>query len=227
MQPDENTSGYALAEGRTSRWRRTWHRIRRFELADFLMNRLGTEWCGNRYVPGSNMKLRFKDDGTEKVVATWDDGGFIGFGLPHEWQFHVRTESARKIAWWLLWNQWVLGTWCGLRTAIYYWALHRHVNRFKQYLPPEPPFKHSNGRGCFGCQTCWSNDPAMQAALADPDLGKGDPLVDPTARRVRSKEELEFLWEGHNHPPSKFDFSLDGALEQLQKVDCPKDCPKV
>ncbi len=79
---------------------------------------------------------------------------------------------------------------------------------YERYLAPLPrptePLQHdpverkatygdAHGHpGCHGCQICWGNDPAVQAALDDPDLGKGDPLVDAeAAAAARTTDDIE------------------------------------
>jgi len=43
---------------------------------------------------------------------------------PSEW-VNLNRREARAVAWWIL--RWWVAEWFGLRRAIYYWALHRHI----------------------------------------------------------------------------------------------------
>lgn len=47
---------------------------------------------------------------------------------PSEW-VNLNRREARAVAWWIL--RWWAAEWFGVRRAIYYWALHRHVGRHK------------------------------------------------------------------------------------------------
>lgn len=58
----------------------------------------------------------------------------------------------------------------------------------------EPPiYGDTHGHpGCHGCQTCWANDPAMQAALEDPTLGPRDPAEDLERALMLTRISLAF-----------------------------------
>jgi hypothetical protein len=64
--------------------------------------------------------------GVTRVVASVDDGGFVGIGYPDEWHCIIRLHTARLFALWVA-RQW-LSDWCGLRSAVWYRALHRQVS---------------------------------------------------------------------------------------------------
>jgi len=94
------------------------------KLARRLMDALGTQWCGNKAPPLTNRSLYVREDGgLTRVFATVDDGGWVGVGYPDDWQVIMRTRSAHLFAWWVF-KTWV-ADWFGLRSAIYYRALHR------------------------------------------------------------------------------------------------------
>lgn len=101
------------------------HRRQRKPLDLRLMEIFGTDWCGNDAPPLTNRKIYVKDDGVHRVFSMQDDGGFVGIGYPDEWHVIMRTEAARAFALWTLWV-WACD-WFGLRSAIYYRALHHRV----------------------------------------------------------------------------------------------------
>lgn len=98
-----------------------------------IMDLVGREWCGNRATPLTNRSCYIHDDGVTRVFATWDDGGFIGIGYPDQWQTHMRTKAARLFAWWVL-RTWV-ADWFGLRSRIYYIALHHKCDGRWKLVP--------------------------------------------------------------------------------------------
>lgn len=110
-------------------------RRRRRPLHRFLLDALGDGWCGGGAPPCSHRSMYVYDDGVHRVFSTMDDGGFVGIGYPDEWHVTMRTRAARMFALWMLRN-WV-ADWFGLRSAIWYRALHRAV-KGKWALRPYP-----------------------------------------------------------------------------------------
>jgi hypothetical protein len=90
-----------------------------------LMELSGTDWCGNDAPPLTNRKMYVYDDGVYRVFTMQDDGGFVGIGYPNEWHCIIRTKAARLFALWTL-KVWV-ADWFGLRSWLYYIALHHRV----------------------------------------------------------------------------------------------------
>ncbi len=97
----------------------------RFERA--IMRALGDDEDGLT-PPGSSQRLDF---GESAYATTYNNQGhelWIGVdGLG--WQMFFRAKDARRLAWFILWHWWIVGTWCGIKRRIYYWALHRDVTR--------------------------------------------------------------------------------------------------
>jgi hypothetical protein len=104
-------------------------------LANKLYYWLGGWWCDHTRAPGDKLELccgQPDDDGELlHVVSTSDDGSTLWIGYRTEWLFHCRAEEARRIAWFILWTWWIKGTWCGLKTAIWYWALKTRIKSSK------------------------------------------------------------------------------------------------
>ena len=92
-----------------------------------ILDLVGTDWCGNGAPPMTNRSVYVIDDQVTRVFSTVDDGGFVGIGYPDEWHVIMRTEAARVLALWTIWL-WVCD-WFGLRSAIYYRALHHRVGK--------------------------------------------------------------------------------------------------
>lgn len=97
----------------------------RVALDQRMMTLFGTDWCGNDAPPLTNRKMYVHDDGVYRVFSMVDDGGFVGVGYPDQWHVIMRTEAARWFAWWTF-KTWVTD-WFGLRSHLYYVALHHKV----------------------------------------------------------------------------------------------------
>jgi hypothetical protein len=61
-----------------------------------------------------------------------EDGGRFWLGTPTEWQFHCHASDALKLARFILWRYWAVGTWFGLKRRIWYWALGRMLERTRR-----------------------------------------------------------------------------------------------
>lgn len=100
------------------------------------MDVTGRPWGGSSSPPlGTHQSLYVHDDDVTRVFSMIDDGGFVGIGYPTEWQVIMRTKAARMFAWWTF--KLLVGDWFGLRSWLYYTALHRSVRggRWKLRLP--------------------------------------------------------------------------------------------
>jgi hypothetical protein len=74
--------------------------------------------------------LSFGDDDYERVATTYNNDGFeLWLGEPDRWYTFYSAHEARQLAWFVLWDWWIVATWCGLKRAIWYWALHVIVHR--------------------------------------------------------------------------------------------------
>lgn len=86
--------------------------------------------------PGAECWFTFgpMDDGKPMFTATTynNDGFELWIAYTHGgWLAHFRQEDARKLAKLILWDWWVVATWCGLKRRIWYWSLRRNVKRMK------------------------------------------------------------------------------------------------
>lgn len=90
--------------------------------------------------PGAECELVFgepDDDGKPMHIATtYNNDGFevwIGYRNAGWLHFH-KAEHARRLAWFILWDWWIVATWCGLKRKIWYWALRQEVKRQKRQV---------------------------------------------------------------------------------------------
>jgi hypothetical protein len=98
----------------------------------------GDEWRGTDVPPAA--RTLYYSGGKEvpretedaEVIASLNDGFELWFGTPNKWHHHMRAEDVRLLFKYLVWDWYVKARWLGLRRPIYYWALHRHVDRFKR-----------------------------------------------------------------------------------------------
>jgi hypothetical protein len=121
----------AVITERQERWRDIRRAIRQRSLPEFAMALLGVRWCGNNCPPtGGNQSLwvhQKVDFDDVRVISFIDDGGWVGIGTPNDWHTtSIRPATMRRMAAWILW-QWARD-WFGLRSDIYYRALHRKVS---------------------------------------------------------------------------------------------------
>lgn len=90
-----------------------------------LSEQKGSEWT----VPGDQIKMYADDRGASMVFSFQEDGGQFWIGYPDKWLTSMRARLAVRVALWILWRYWIIGTWCGLRRRIYFRALHVHCAR--------------------------------------------------------------------------------------------------
>ena len=89
--------------------------------------------------PGStqSLKLAVDKDGGYEIASTDNNDGFeLWLGNPWEWHVFYSAKDARRLAWFILWNWWVCGTWFGLKRKIWYKALNRKA---KKHATPYRP----------------------------------------------------------------------------------------
>ena len=67
-----------------------------------------------------------------QVIASNNDGFELWLGWNSRWDTHLREPEVRALFWWLLWEWFGRARWFGLRRPLYYWALRRHLDRFKK-----------------------------------------------------------------------------------------------
>ncbi len=112
-------------------------------LANLMYRRLGRnlhgDGCPNP--PGDRLRVELPYRGSRPdylVAATSNDGFDLLVGSPDEWHLILEPKQARRLAWFVLWNWWFLGTWFGLRRALWYWALNRKLMASRQVAQPPP-----------------------------------------------------------------------------------------
>jgi hypothetical protein len=109
---------------------------------DRIMDATGTERGGGMKVPPESRTVYYSEDGTGRevprgtreayVLSSENDGFELWFGTPDRWYHHMNQREVRLLTRYLIWEWYVKARWLGLRRPIYYWALHRHVRRFRR-----------------------------------------------------------------------------------------------
>jgi hypothetical protein len=113
-------------------------------IAKWINRTLGDDWGGNHSPPGSDQRLEFGeiDPGTGKpsnLATTYNnDGCEVWLWWAGSWAAFYREKDARRLAWFILWDWWAVGTWFGLKRWIWYKALGVIVESYKQYRPINP-----------------------------------------------------------------------------------------
>lgn len=103
----------------------------------------GDEWRGNDVPPEA--RSVYYIDGKEVprgtpdayVIASNNDGFELWFGTAHKWYHHMRSADVHILLRYIIWEWFAKARWFGLRRPIYYWALHRHVERSKRNRKPQ------------------------------------------------------------------------------------------
>lgn len=109
-------------------------------LGTWFYQHLGIQHGGGMFgPPGSRSELHFGRDHCNKqptkIAATYSNDGFdVMLGYPDEWRYSLRAGEARRFAWWVLWDWWVVSTWCGIKRTLYYWGLDRHIQQSNRRL---------------------------------------------------------------------------------------------
>jgi hypothetical protein len=99
-------------------------------LSNWIYEHLGDRWCGSAVPPGDHRNLPF---GHKMVAYVFDDGGWLHIGWRDEMMANrITAADARKVAVFILWDWWALGTWFGLKRKLWYWALHRKVGSYRR-----------------------------------------------------------------------------------------------
>lgn len=100
------------------------------KIEDWVYKHLATEWCGGEHPPGDHETTYFKDPSWPEVACWLNDGSELWLGTKHDWHTHMIRKNARQLAFFIIWSD--VKIWFGLRRKIWYWALHKKVNRFKE-----------------------------------------------------------------------------------------------
>jgi hypothetical protein len=108
-------------------------------IAQWVYRNLADEWGGSESPPGVNAKLDFGDldNGRPMHIARTycNDGHDLWLGTPNQWYVFYEAKYARRLAWFILWEWWAKGTWFGLKSKLWFWALHIKVEEHKRYKP--------------------------------------------------------------------------------------------
>lgn len=115
------------------------------QLARWIQHHLSDDFWGDGGggPPGRSPKLVFgepDDDGLPMNIATTynNDGMELWLGYRTAgWQAHYGARAARRLAWFILWDWWIVSTWCGLRRWIWYKALHTIVESYERITPDQ------------------------------------------------------------------------------------------
>lgn len=98
----------------------------------------GDEWRG-KDVPPEARTVYYLDGkevprGTEDawLIASNNDGFELWFGTAHKWYHHMDQRAVHILLRYIVVEWFIKARWLGLRRPIYYWALHRHVARFRR-----------------------------------------------------------------------------------------------
>jgi hypothetical protein len=64
----------------------------------------------------------------DQLIKFNNDGHEVWFGSSDAWHFHLPHSEFKKVVRWYLY-QWIIVDWCGLRTKIWFFLLHRQVRK--------------------------------------------------------------------------------------------------
>ena len=92
--------------------------------------------------PGAECRTQFGqlDDGKPMFTATTynNDGYEVWVAYTHGgWLAHFCKNDALQLAKFIVWDWWILATWCGLKRKLWYWSLRKSVAtaKAKGYQP--------------------------------------------------------------------------------------------
>lgn len=114
---------------------------------------LGSPVAGMSTVPGDWRSERIRSGGRTANRTLGLMVGNDGFELGAWWYyddangrespaFSLNRGEAHRLAWFVL--RWWAVEWFGLRRIVWYWALHRHVAKFKAARPVAPTTVRNN-----------------------------------------------------------------------------------
>lgn len=108
------------------------------KIARWIYKVLGENWGGGMASPpGTSQEIEFGelDNGKPMYVATTynNDGHEIWIAWNGgEWITFFNQKTARRLAWFILWDWWAVSTWFGVKRAIWYAALSVIVDNNKK-----------------------------------------------------------------------------------------------
>lgn len=104
-------------------------------------------WHSGRFDPENG--LRVPGGEWYEVICFLNDGWDVGLGWPDCWHRIYRARVFSAIVRWYVWT-WFWSDWCGFRTKLWFWLLHRRVTRRKPRLSlrddPQPDHGPRQGR---------------------------------------------------------------------------------
>ena len=121
------------------KWTRRVRSLRR-EPYRMVMRAVGDEYGGNTTLPGDNATIHLREYPEENdylCARVSEDAYSLWIGTAHRWHTHMSRDEAFVLGRFIIWRWWIRAEWCGLRRAVYIWALHRHVARFQRYRREE------------------------------------------------------------------------------------------
>lgn len=88
-----------------------------------------------RRMPGGGIGFRVQEaDGSEFAVLTQGDSMEMYRGKKVISSFSLSTETALRLAFWLIWSWWFKATWCGIKRRIWVWAFRHRLDQRKREL---------------------------------------------------------------------------------------------
>ncbi len=100
----------------------------RASIARWLSKRIGIEKDGLIRPPTSNLGIRLREpDESELVLLSEGDSFDLIAGKGEFTVIQVTPKTAMKLAWFILWRWWVLGTWMGWKTSAWNWCVDVHL----------------------------------------------------------------------------------------------------
>lgn len=116
---------------RESRFRKVIRRMRNptDTFVDATYEMLGSKWCGNTMPPLDHHSYYFS---SERVASFTNDAFDVYIGYTDRWETHFRRDELHRFIRWYL-RKWAFGEWFGLRRIVWYWALSKRVERYRNF----------------------------------------------------------------------------------------------
>lgn len=98
----------------------------RRKIARWIHKYMSGDPSGYGVIPGSECWLDFG----EGFTAT-TDGYEIWIARENKWLVFFSAKEARQLAWFILWDWWIVSTWFGLKRRIWYWSNREILKRYR------------------------------------------------------------------------------------------------
>lgn len=106
------------------------------KIANWIFDNLSGDNSRHCVPPGAECQLNFGAEDAPQIATTYNNDGFeLWLGTPHRWHVFYSAKAARRLAWFILWDWWIVSTWYGLKRRIWYWALHHDVQSWRNESP--------------------------------------------------------------------------------------------